>query len=90
MMTMNDDVTAYLVKEDGGQESERNSVSGLLVDPRNTDVWSVPDLLFPVVHFPQRRRYVEQNDFRIAVNQPATVNNLHIPHPPCSETPLHT
>ena len=68
MDKIDSDNVTHLSKKDGGHKAEGDSVSGLLIDPRNADVRCVPDLLLPVIHFPQRTGYVEQNDFRRAFN----------------------
>ena len=81
------DVT-YLGEEDGRHEPESDSISGLLVDPRNADVRRVPDLLLPLVHLPHRSGNVKQNHFGVSVDQPASVH--HLMTQTCTHTHTHT
>ena len=67
---------ADLSQKPDRQEAEQHGIVGLAVEPRHANVTEVPQLTLPGVQGPGGEPYINQNDIRAALNEPAAKVDL--------------
>lgn len=70
--------TSYFGKEPSSEESKDDGIVGLMVMLRHSNVRTIPQLPLPFIQLPCSRVDVKEDDVRIALNQPTTVQNLPV------------